>query len=139
LLRSTALPTVGELLRRTDFDSGSGAKLQAFGLGEVAPMAAAPLTATAVDEPVGIIRQPLPLYPSAMAQAGITGRVELASVVDSMGRVEPGSVRTLNATHPAFEAAAHASVLASRYRPARVRGRAVRQLVRQTISFRLGP
>ena len=35
------------------------------------------------------------------------------------------------------EAAARASVLATRYRPARLRGSVVRQLVRRTLSFRL--
>ena len=98
---------------------------------------AAALPASAVDEPVGIIRQPAPEYPPALAQARITGRVELAYVVDTTGLVELASVLALSSTHPAFEAAARASILASRYRPATLNGRVVRQLVRQTLTFRL--
>jgi TonB family protein len=73
-----------------------------------------------------------------LEQAGITGRVVLEYVVDTTGRAEPGSLRTLVATYPAFEAAARATVLASRYRPARLGGRVVRQLVRQTLRFPVG-
>jgi len=95
------------------------------------------LTAGAVDDPVEVLTQPEPGYPATLAQAHLTGRVELTYVVDTLGRVEPGSVSTLMSTHRGFEAAARASVVASRFRPARLRGRAVRQLVRQAFSFRI--
>jgi TonB family protein len=136
-LLSATVPTVADLLNDANIKSGAAPGLQAFGLSATTPTAAEPLTAAAVDDPVGIIEQPAPRYPSALAQAAITGRVELAYVVDTTGRAEPGSLRTLLSTHPAFDAAARASVLATRYRPARLRGRMVRQLVRQTLSFRL--
>lgn len=58
-------------------------------------------------------------------------------MVDTLGRAEPGSVHALVSTHPWFEAAAREAVLASRYRAARLNGRPARQLVRQTLSFRL--
>ncbi|HET7240627.1 MAG TPA: TonB family protein [Gemmatimonadales bacterium] len=83
-----------------------------------------------------VIEQPPPRYPPVMAQAGVTGRVELEYVVDTLGRAEPGSLRAVTSTHPEFEAAARAAVLGSRYRPARLRGQVVRQLVRQRLSFR---
>jgi TonB family protein len=121
---SPTMPTVVELL-------------QAFSLGEATPVDTGLLTAAAVDDAVAIVEQPAPRYPIALAQAGITGRVELTYVVDTAGRAEPGTLCTLMSTHPAFEGAAYASVLASRYKPARWRGRVVRQLVRQTLSFRL--
>ncbi|MGH7512632.1 MAG: TonB family protein [Gemmatimonadales bacterium] len=94
-------------------------------------------SADAVDDPVETIEQPDPRYPAALAQARVTGRVELSYVVDTLGVAEPGSLRTLMSTHRAFEAAARASVLASRYRPARLHGNLVRQLVRQTFTFRI--
>jgi protein TonB len=123
-------PTVANLLE--------GANLRTrIGLDDATAAAAEPLTAASVDDPVGVIEQPAPRYPPALARAGIPGQVELEYVVDTTGRVEPGSLRTLVTTHPAFEAAARVTVLASRYRPARLGGRAVRQLVRQTLKFRV--
>jgi TonB family protein len=132
------VPTVEDLLHRANINSGLAPGLRGLGVSDATSMAAELLTAAAVDDPVGIIQQPDPRYPAALAQAQVTGHVELAYVVDTVGRVEPGSLRTLMSTHPAFEAAVQESVLASRYRPARLRGRAVRQLVRQTFNFRLG-
>lgn len=67
------------------------------------------------------------------ATAATAELLTAASVDDPVGVVE---LRTLVTTHPAFEAAAQVTVLASRYRPARLRGRVVRQLVRQTLRFR---
>jgi len=93
-------------------------------------------TADSVDDPVRVIEQPALRYPLLLAQAGISGRVELEYVVDTLGRAEPGSLRTLTNTRPEFEAAARAAVLGSRYRSARLHGRVVRQFVRQILSFR---
>jgi TonB family protein len=134
---SPTVPTVADLLNDANIKSGVAPGLPAGGLTSANLSAAAPFTAAAVDDPVGVIEQPVPRYPSVLAQAGITGRVELTYVVDTMGRAEPGSLHTLMSTHPAFDAAARASVLATRYKPARLHGRTVRQLVRQTLSFRL--
>jgi TonB family protein len=89
-----------------------------------------------VDDPVEVIEQPSPRYPPVLAQAGVAGRVELEYVVDALGRAEPGSLHALTSTRPEFEAAARAAVLDSRYRPARLHGQVVRQLVRQVLSFR---
>lgn len=89
-----------------------------------------------VDDPVQILEQPPVGYPPALAQASVAGRVELEFVVDTLGRVEPHSVRTLGSTHPEFEAAARRAVLVSRFRPARWRGRLVRQVARQSFRFR---
>jgi TonB family protein len=66
---------------------------------------------------------------------GVSGRVVVLFVVDTLGTVEPGSLRVLSSTHAAFEAAAREAVLKSRFQPARIRGRPVRQLVQQPLSF----
>ena len=127
------LPTTDDLLRgATSFAPGDSGPP----LGEPALDGGA-ATADAVDDPVTIIEQPKPRYPAALAAAGVSGRVVLDYVVDTAGRAEPGSLRVVMSPHPAFEEAARASVLASRYQPARLRGRVVRQLVRQALSFRL--
>jgi protein TonB len=131
------VPTVAELLHGADLDVGSSTGLSGFSPASESLATVEPLNAAAVDDPVEVLEQPAPEYPSALSRAGITGRVELEYVVDTNGHAEAASLRTLMSTHPGFEAAARASVLATRFMPARLRGRAVRQLVRQTLSFRL--
>lgn len=132
------LPTVADALRNAASTTATSPDFRELALGDGASFSADSLFAdAAVDDPVEIIRQPVPQYPAALAQAGIAGRVQLSYVVDTTGQVEPGSIHTIASSHPGFEAVAHAAVLASRFRPAKVRGRVVRQLVRQTLSFRL--
>jgi TonB family protein len=133
-----AVPTVADLLGEQSSRREQAVDFDRLGLGSGGTGTdTVALPASAVDEQVGIIRQPAPEYPPALAQARITGRVELVYVVDTTGLVEPSSVLALSSTHPAFEAAARAAILASRYRPATLNGRIVRQLVRQTLTFRL--
>lgn len=92
-----------------------------------------------VDQPVGVVRPPVPRYPPALRQAGLAGFVVVQFVVDTLGRVEAGSVAILESSHPHFEDAARDAVLAARFRPARIRGVAVRQLVQQRIRFSISP
>jgi outer membrane biosynthesis protein TonB len=66
--------------------------------------------------------------PDSLRQRGVRGDVVLEYVVDTLGRVEPG-IRVVSAAQPALAAPARAAVLALRYRPGRVRGRAVRVLM----------
>jgi outer membrane biosynthesis protein TonB len=66
--------------------------------------------------------------PDSLRQRGLRGDVVLEYVVDTLGRVEPG-IRVVSAAHAALAAPAKAAVLALRYRPGRVRGRAVRVLL----------
>jgi TonB family protein len=108
------------------------------GCGSTAPVDSVFL-AEAVDLPASIRWQPNPVYPASLRAAGISGRVTLQFTVDTLGRIEPGSVGSVESTQPAFERAAVAAIEASRFSPARIRGRPVRQLVRQTISFRIEP
>lgn len=95
------------------------------------------LTDIAVDEPVRWLRGPIPVYPNSLRAAGIEGVVVLRMVVDTMGGVESGSIVVLNSTHPGFDAAAIAAVTRAQFVPARLAGRAVRQLVQQGVRFRL--
>lgn len=90
-----------------------------------------------VDEPVQVIRGRQPVYPPALAAAGINGIVRLEFVVDTAGRGERGSVRVMSSSAAAFEQAAIDAVMGSEYRAARVRGQTVRQLVQQQIVFRV--
>ncbi|HVH69197.1 MAG TPA: energy transducer TonB [Gemmatimonadales bacterium] len=90
-----------------------------------------------VDEPPALLVAPLPTYPELLRTAGITGRVVVQAVVDTSGRAEPGSVRVIASPNPGFDAAARASVLGARFRPARTQGRAVRVQVLVPIVFAL--
>lgn len=90
-----------------------------------------------VDEPVQRLGGPTPVYPTTLRAAGVEGMVQVRMVVDTLGRVEPGSVLVVYSTNIAFEAAALDAVRAARFSPARVAGAAVRQLVQQSIRFSL--
>lgn len=90
-----------------------------------------------VEEPPAILAGPAPDYPELLRQAGLTGRVLLEAVVDTSGRVEPGSLTVIASSHPGFVASAQRSLAATLFRPARVYGRAVRVRVRVPVDFRL--
>ena len=77
-------------------------------------------------------------YPDVLRRTGTTGTVTVQLVIDTLGRAEPGSL-VLQSSHPGFEAAARAYVLGALFRPGRMRGRAVRVLVRLPMSFTLRP
>jgi len=90
---------------------------------------------TQVDDPVTAVLIPAPRYPAALRAAAIEGEVLAQYVVDTTGRVEPGSWKVLRASHDGFREAAREAVEAGRFKPARIAGRPVRQLVQQTIRF----
>ena len=79
-----------------------------------------------------------PRYPSMLQSAGVEGSVRAQFVVDTLGRVEQGSFRALDATHDLFTAAVRDALLRARFSPAEVGGRRVRQLVEQTFTFTIG-
>jgi TonB family protein len=98
--------------------------------------------ATTNDErfaPAAVVSQPPPRYPAPLQALGIEGRVLVEFVIDTSGHVEPGSVRALESTHPAFEKAAHEAMIKSLFQPARLSGHPVRQLTRQAVEFVAAP
>lgn len=80
-------------------------------------------------------RNPAPSYPALLRARGVEGEAVLRFVVDTTGRVEPGSAVVLSADDPAFGAAVLRVLPRLRFTPARVGGRAVRQLVQQAFRF----
>lgn len=90
-----------------------------------------------VDEPVTVVATGRLRYPPALEAAGITGRVAIEFVVDTLGAVEPASLRVIEASHSGFVPPATTAVLATRFTPARARGVLVRQLARQSMVFRI--
>ena len=85
--------------------------------------------------PAVVLSQPMPQYPPALASIGLEGRVAVEFVIDTTGTVERGSIKVLQSTQPAFEAAARTAIAGSLFRPAHVRGVNVRQLTRQSVHF----
>jgi len=78
---------------------------------------------------------PQPRYPELLRQAGVGGEVVAEFVVDTLGRVEPGTLRVVSSDHALFTAAVSAVLPSLRFLPAEAAGRRVRQLVRQPFSF----
>jgi protein TonB len=74
-------------------------------------------------------------YPDSLRQAGISGRVVVKIVIDTLGRAEPGSATIVSSSHHGFDAAALATVLGSQFTPGRVTGRPVRTRVNIPINF----
>ncbi len=93
----------------------------------------------AVDEPAQVVSQPAPVFPPVLKAAGVGGSVQAQFVVDTLGKVEPGSVNFDAASHPAFEASARSAIEHSRFVPARIGGQPVRQRVRQSVRFEIRP
>jgi protein TonB len=96
-----------------------------------------PVEVGLVDDPPVLLAGRIPAYPELLRQAGVEGRVVLEAVVDTLGRVEAGSITVVAATHLAFVASARQALAGALFRPARVGGRAVRVRVRFPAQFML--
>jgi protein TonB len=92
-----------------------------------------------VDQPAEAVHQPKPRYPPMLQQAGIEGRVLVEFIIDTLGHIEPASLRVLESSNAGFEAAASETLRRSVFRPARVQGRPVRQRTIQAVGFRIAP
>ncbi len=77
----------------------------------------------------------VPRYPETLRGTGVQGIVVAQFVVDTAGRVEPGSFRAVGAVDERFVTAVLRAVAAARFRPAEVNGVPVRELVQQSFSF----
>lgn len=78
-----------------------------------------------------------PRYPRALRDAGVEGEVILQFVVDTSGRAEMSTVKAIRSSHADFTAAVVAHLPETRFSPAEVEGRKVRQLVQMPFSFML--
>jgi protein TonB len=91
-----------------------------------------------LDDPVQALSQPQPRYPPVLQSAGIAGSVDIQYIVDTTGHAESSSVKIIKSSHQAFEEPAKETILKSVFKPARFRGKTVRQLVMQRVSFKMG-
>jgi TonB family protein len=74
-------------------------------------------------------------YPPAVFAAGTGGSVVVEFVVDSVGRVEPGTLGIVSSSDQLLSDAVKRAVEAASYTPARLKGAAVRQVVVQPFTF----
>ena len=76
-----------------------------------------------------------PVYPDILRQAGVEGEALVSFVVDTSGRVDPGTFKVIRATHDLFAMAVKNALPRMRFFPAELDERKVRQLVQQPFSF----
>jgi periplasmic protein TonB len=93
--------------------------------------------ASQVDRAVSVTRSVVPRYPEALRSVSVQGDVFVRYIVDTRGRVEPGSIEVISTSHKLFADAVRTALLSTRFRPAEAGGRPVRQLVEQPFKFRL--
>lgn len=110
--------------------------------GTIAPAAADDPGTAFLDSQVEVqvaldTRSPMPRYPQLLRDAGVEGATLVRFVVDTLGRVEQGTVKVVESTHPAFALAVQAVLPQMRFSPARVGEKKVRQLVEFPLQFRL--
>ena len=86
------------------------------------------------EKPERLAGPPL-VYPPLLQQAGIEGTVMVQAIIDTMGRVEPNSIKITQTANPGFNESAKTVVLKSLFRPARVYGKAVRVLIQIPILY----
>ena len=91
----------------------------------------------AVDERAEIVSAPPLEYPPALQHAGLQGRVTVQAVIDTLGRAEPASLKVIAHPNAAFDESARAYVLHAVFRPARIKGRAVRVLIKVPVDYRI--
>ena len=80
-----------------------------------------------------------PVYPEQLRVTGVSGGVTAQFVVDTVGRVEEGSMHIIGATHPLFAAAVRDAAPGFHFQPAVRSGHVVRQQVIQSFQFVLQP
>jgi TonB family protein len=82
-----------------------------------------------------VITQAKPRYPENLRQAAIEGRVLVQFQVDTLGLVDPASVRILSSTHDLFTRAVRDALGGFRFRPAELNGHRVVALAQMPFEF----
>ncbi|MEP6765354.1 MAG: TonB family protein [Gemmatimonadaceae bacterium] len=91
-----------------------------------------------VDKPViALAGFRLPKYPESLRMAGVQETVVATFVVDTLGRIETGSISIPAEAHSAFANAVRDALSGAKFRPAESGGHLVRQRVAQPFVFSL--
>jgi protein TonB len=80
---------------------------------------------------------PQPRYPDMLRSANVEGEVLVQFVVDTTGRADMSQFKVLKTSHDLFTNSVRQNVAVSRYYPAEIGGRKVKQLVQQPFNFAL--
>jgi TonB family protein len=88
-----------------------------------------------VDDQPALASHPPIRYPPEMHALRVDGTVLVEAALDASGHVDPGSAKIVHSPNHAFDDEALRVVRGSVYRPARSKGRAVRAVIRQAITF----
>jgi len=93
-------------------------------------------SASQVEKPVAYLPgSPAPEYPPALRKSGVGGEVRVRFLVDTLGRVEPGSIRITMSTNRQFADAVLTALPKMAFVPAEIAGRKVSQEVYQPFTF----
>src|SRR3989475_12114167 len=92
---------------------------------------------TVLTEKPSVLKGPWLEYPPDLRRAGLMGRVRLTAVIDTSGRAEPGSIKTIDSPHEDFSRVARRYVANAVYRPARIGGRPVRACIEIPVDFKI--
>ena len=134
------LPTIAAC--NAEGAGGPPAEVSTVGIAARSPVFMAPGTAYMefqVESPVTpAAGTSAPRYPDALRKAGVEGEVLASFVVGETGQVEPGSLEVLKSSDDLFTQAVARALPQMRFNPARVGGKAVRQIVQQPFTFSLG-
>lgn len=99
------------------------------------PAAGQPYEHTQVEKVAAQAGGCTPRFPDRLSDAGVEGSVLVQFVVDTNGRAEPRSFKTLSSGHELFDRAVRTALRCMRFYPAEVAGQKVRQLVQQPFAF----
>ena len=88
-----------------------------------------------VDVPAGWANRPVTSYPPQAEKANIKGEVLVLLLVDELGKVQEASVVEVTPPGFGFEEAAMASVGQARFKPAILKGQAVKSRVVYRVTF----
>jgi outer membrane biosynthesis protein TonB len=127
-----------DLQQHFDPKDFSGAGVEGGRANGVVPSADQVYLESVLEERPALLSGP-PAYPPLLRDAGIQGRVVLQAIIDTLGRVEPNSIKILQTTTRGFEQSSTAWAVAALFRPARLQGRAVRALVRFPLDYSVTP
>ena len=126
-------------IRRDDFNAipgfteGTGNPGTSLGSGDKS----GPYDSYEVDIPVTALGGVAPAYPPAMRASAVEGEVKAEFVVDKNGHADPASLRIISTTNELFSESVRSALPRMRFKPARLRGEPVAQLVQQLFVFRL--
>jgi TonB family protein len=88
-------------------------------------------------QPPRLTWSPPLVYPPEMFRSDVEGRVVLEAMIDTSGKVEPGTVSVVSSTRSSFEQPAIDMLRNSRFEPGRTLSRAIRTQVRVPVLFDL--